>query len=89
MSKFEFKRSVFKVGLCALLLADQLAMAAIMGQPAKTFQTPTFDFDFSSIQNQESAKSQVKDIKSSWGNFFSERPKPVFTDELTNVVKGS
>lgn len=60
-----------------------------MGSSSKVFETPTFDFDFSSMRDRKSAANTFDNVKSSWGNFFSERPKPVFTDEMTNLVKGS
>ena len=89
MGTYETRRPALKAVLCILMLANQLAMAAVMGEASKTIQTPTFNFDFSSMQSRDAVGSKVNDIRSSWGNFFSERPKPVFTDELTNVVKGS
>ena len=51
--------------------------------------SPSFDFDFSSFSNRKSAEDGVTSLRNSWGDFFSARPKPVFSDSLTNVVKGS
>ena len=31
----------------------------------------------------------MADIRNNWGDFFSTRSKPVFSDSLVNVVKGS
>lgn len=81
--------SAWALVLVMLVLGDNLVQAAIMAPNTKSFEQPTFNFDFSSLRDQGSAKGAMTDMRSSWGNFFSERPKPVFTDQLTNVVKGS
>lgn len=62
---------------------------ALINDSESIFQKPTFNFDFSSMKTRDSASSQVNNLRDSWGDFFSQRSKPVFSDSLVNVVKGS
>jgi hypothetical protein len=50
---------------------------------------PSFSFDFDSLMGGESARDQIGSMRSDWSSFFSDRPKPAFSDKVTNVVKGS
>lgn len=54
-----------------------------------SFATPTMNFDFSSMLSQSSAQSSMDQARSSWSSFFDNRSKPVFSEQLTNVVQGS
>lgn len=88
-------KSIFSY-LIVIILIIQLAFAAIAptttssSTVSSAFATPTMNFDFSSITSQSSAQSTMDQAKSSWNNFFDNRAdKPVFTDQLTNVVQGS
>lgn len=96
------KRSTRCITIVALLIAMQMgaSLAAVMdsssmsksapAKPATTsFTQPTFNFDFSSLMDRKSAQDAMSQTRSNWGNFFTEKPKPVFSEELTNVVKGS
>ena len=53
------------------------------------FQRPSFNFDFSSLNDRNSAKKRMVNLRNSWGDFFNRRSKPIFSDSLVNVVKGS
>lgn len=77
--------------LCFLFLILNIlpSSGAIIDDSNTIFQKPTFNFDFSSMKNRDSATSRVNNLRDSWGDFFSKRSKPVFSDSLVNVVKGS
>lgn len=44
------------------------------------FSQPTFNFDFSSLTDRKSAQDAMAQTRSNWGNFFVEKPKPVFSE---------
>lgn len=44
-----------------------------------SFTQPTFNFDFSSMNNRNQAQTAMNQARSSWDSFFTEKPKPVFT----------
>lgn len=55
--------------------------AAAIAKPATTsFTQPTFNFDFSSLTNRKSAQDAMAQTRSNWGNFFVEKPKPIFSE---------
>lgn len=41
------------------------------------------------MRDRNTAQSAMTQARSNWGSFFAEKPKPVFSETLTNVVKGS
>ena len=77
------------IALMAMALVINPAVGTVIDPSTKTFESPTRDLDFSSLSDNTQAKSAMEDMRASWGNFFQERTKPVFSNELTNVVKGS
>lgn len=85
--------------ILVIILIQHLVFAAIAPTTTTTsstasslssaFATPSFNFDFSSLTSQSSAQSAVNQAKTNWNDFFDSRTKPVFTDQLTNVIQGS
>lgn len=79
--------------IMTVLAISQFGSASVMGgttgTASTTFQKPAFNFDFSSLSDRNSAENRMTGLRNSWGDFFTARTKPVFSDTLTNVVKGS
>lgn len=79
--------------ILGLIMASNFVSATVMAEhtsaPSTTFQKPSFSFDFSSLSDRTNAENQMTDLRNNWGDFFTSRSKPVFSDTLTNVVKGS
>lgn len=72
------------------MLIQHMAFSAIINTSTpSTIAQPSFSIDFGSSFNRNTATAAVKDTKTGWDNFFTDRNSPVFTDTLTNVVKGS
>lgn len=84
-----------------IMVIQSLTFSALVGEAANgtkplslastsgVFTKPTANFDFSSMVDRASAAKAMDATRSNWGSFFKQRTKPVFTEELTNVVKGS
>lgn len=73
-----------------LLLIQNVAFSAIINTSTSTaFTQPSFTIDFGSAFDRSTATAAVADTKTSWDNFFTDRSSPVFSETLTNVVKGS
>ena len=79
--------------LCRLILVmllQHMAFSAIINTSTTSAITqPSFNIDFGSSFNRNTATAAVKDTKNGWDNFKTDRNSPVFSDALTNVVKGS
>jgi len=72
------------------MLIQHMAFSAIINTSTSTASAqPAFSIDFGSAFNRNTATAAVADTKTSWDNFFTDRSSPVFSDTLTNVVKGS
>lgn len=75
------------------ILTTSLAPPTVTSTSSSTsssaFTQPSFNFDFSSMTNRGTAASAMTDVRNNWGTFFTEKPKATFSEELTNVVKGS
>ena len=73
-----------------VMLIQNMAFSAIINTSTPSaFTQPSFTIDFGSSFDRSTATAAVKDTKTGWDNFFTDRNSPVFTDTLTNVVKGS
>lgn len=81
---------MFMVSTLGAVIEPTPTMSKTATKTATTsFTQPTFNFDFSSLTNRKSAADAMAQTRTNWGNFFTEKPKPVFSEDLTNVVKGS
>lgn len=73
-----------------VMLIQHMAFSAIINTSTSTaFSQPSFSIDFGSSFDRTTATAAVTDTKTGWDNFFTDRSSPVFSDTLTNVVKGS
>jgi len=69
--------------------AKPVASTTSSTSSSSSFAAPTMSFDFSSLLSQGSAQSAMDQARSGWASFLDNRQKPVFSEQLTNVVQGS
>lgn len=50
---------------------------------------PVFNFDLGSIFNRAQAQNSVTKTKQDWNSFFDSSSKPIFSENVVNVVHGS
>jgi hypothetical protein len=72
-----------------IMMLQNLIFGAIINTNSPVFAQPSFSIDFGSSFDRKTADAAVADTKNSWDSFFTQRASPVFSDTLTNVVKGS
>lgn len=66
-------------GANAVPVAATNTTRPLAGATVSAATQPAFNFNFGSMFDRTSAQSAVTQTRSSWDNFFTERPKPVFT----------
>lgn len=69
----------FVSSLSAVIDTAAVTKSSTISTPSP-FTQPTFNFDFGGLTDRKSAQDAMAQTRSNWGNFFLEKPKPVFSE---------